>query len=215
MPGWTEEEVTEYTAERSLSQADKLILSWLLELNPFTLVELGCGPGMIAERALFIDRYLCTDISFGFLRAASIARPSGLFINCRADSLPVRACFADCVVAMAVLHHLKPDELAVSLGEIHRILKPEGVFILLEDWCFSNPATRFEEEAGKWRFRNGQTENHLLEENWKEELSAAGFFSREPEWVNRPFHTTTPHLLLWPNVERTVRMMALKSFKHK
>ena len=207
------EQVREYTAGRVLSAADGYILEELKKISPDTVVEIGCGPGIIAGRTLFIKKYICTDITIEFLRVASKARPSGVFLNCRAEILPLRNGMADCVVAMAVLHHLNKKVLQNSLSEIRRILKPNGIFLLLEDWCFEKGITGFEEEARRWRFRNGSDENHLTADNWRSEIKAAGFSCKNPVWRERPFHTSAPHLIRWPEADRKVRMMALESVR--
>lgn len=210
---WSPEQVREYTAGRVLSAADRYILEELKKKSPATVIEIGCGPGTIAGRTLFIEKYICTDITIEFLRVASQARPSGLFINCRAETLPFRKGIADCAVAMAVLHHLNTETLRNSLNEIHRILKSNGIFLLLEDWCFEKGITGFEEEARKLRFRNGSDENHLTADNWLREIGAAGFSCGNPVWTERPFHTSDPHLIRWPEEDRKVRMMALESVR--
>ena len=211
--GWSQEQVREYTANRVLSAADRYVLEELKKKAPDTVVEIGCGPGMIAGRTLFVEKYICTDITFNFLSVASAARPTGIFINCRAETLPLRNGMADCVMAMAVLHHLNKKVLQHSLNEIHRILKPNGIFLLLEDWCFEKGITGFEEEARRLRFRNGSDENHLTADSWLREIRAAGFSCRNPVWTERPFHTSAPHLVRWPEVDRKVRMMALESVR--
>ncbi|MCD4847917.1 MAG: methyltransferase domain-containing protein [Candidatus Aegiribacteria sp.] len=210
---WSPDQVREYTANRMLSDADEYILEELKKRSPDTVVEIGCGPGTIAGRALFIEKYICTDITVEFLRVTSTARPSCVLLNCRAENLPLPNGMADCVVAMAVLHHLNDKALQHSLSEIHRILKPNGIFLLLEDWCFEKGITGFEEEARRLRFRNGSDENHLTADNWRRVIRAAGFSCGNPVWTERPFHSTDPNLTRWPEVDRKVRMMALESVR--
>ena len=210
---WSPGQVREYTANRMLSAADRYILEELKKKSPDTVVEIGCGPGTIAGRALFIEKYICTDITLDFLIVASEVRPSAVFLNCRAETLPLRNGVADCVVAMAVLHHLNSKALQHSLNEIHRILKPNGIFLILEDWCFEKGITGFEEEARRLRFRNGSNEHHLTADNWLREITAAGFSCRDPVWTERPFHTFASHLIRWPEKDRKVRMMALESIR--
>ena len=210
---WSPEHVREYTANRVYSAADRYILEELRKKSPDTVVEIGCGPGTIAAKAFFINNYIRTDITMEFLRVASKAGPSSVLVNCRAEILPFRNVTVDCVVAMAVLHHLPKETLRYSLNEIHRILKPDGIFLLLEDWCFVKGITGFEEEARKFRFGNGSDENHLTADNWLREITAVGFSCGNPVWTERPFHTSTPHLIRWPAADRKVRMMALESVR--
>jgi len=210
---WSADQAREYTEGRVLSEADGYVLQELRKISPRTVVEIGCGPGTIAALALFVENYICTDVTMEFLRAACRTRPSGVFLNCRAETLPFGSGIADCVVAMAVLHHLPNEALRHSLSEIHRILKPNGVFLLLEDWCFEKEITGFEEEARKFRFGNGSDEYHRAAANWLSEISAIGFSCGDPVWTHRPFHTSAPHLIRWPEADRKVRMMALESVR--
>ncbi len=210
--GWSAEQVREYTAGRVFSDADSYILQRLEKNSPDTVVEIGCGPGIIAGMTLFARKYICTDITFDFLKVAFETASNCLFINC-SDDMPLPDSLADCVLAMVVLHHLPKEALRPSLYEIHRILKPGGIFLLLEDWCFQRGTTGFEEEARRWRFRNGSDENHLAAEEWSREIKSAGFSCADPVWVERPFHTSASHFTRWPEEERKVRMMALESVR--
>ncbi len=129
---WSRSRALEYAANRADSQADRAILERLLGLNPERVIEIGCGPGVIRRRADFIENYICTDLSIHFLREFS-----GVRVCCDGCALPFRAGSASCVVAMAVLHHLECQPLRAALSGIYRVLRPGGVFLLLEDWCFA------------------------------------------------------------------------------
>ncbi len=207
MNHWNDPDTVEkYISCRVSSEADRFVVHRLAELGPAKLVELGTGPGTVMKSAGFIQNYIPTDISLEFLSR----------LNCRlavcasAASIPLGNSSLDCVLAMAVLHHLNTFELRDALREIHRILRPGGTFLLIEDWCFSRGDTAFEEEARKVRFRYGTKENHLAEGSWLLELETAGFRCRRRTWVRRPFHTADPRLMNWPEGERRVRMLFLE-----
>lgn len=210
---WSSEQVSQYTANRKTSVADSYILERIDDLSPERLIEIGCGPGIIASKASSITDYVCSDLTYNFLAVTSAIAPSVTCVNCSAESLPFSDNSADCVISMVVLHHLNSTELSHAIREIYRILIPGGTFILLEDWCFTQGFTEFEELARLWRFRNGSDENHLSSEEWQRRITLAGFKCGKPVWVNRPFSTADPSLLRWPERERAVRMMALESVK--
>ncbi len=205
---WSLSRAREYSKNRTESPADRAILNRLRGLNPETVIEIGCGPGVIRRRADFIENYVCADLSIHFLRELSGAR-----VCCDGCALPFRAGSAGCMVAMAVLHHLECEPLRAALNGIHRVLRPGGTFLLLEDWCFVRGATPFEEEARKTRFKYGSRENHLAGGTWLMELREAGFSVLSNTWVERPFHTHDPCLLRWPEEERRVRMLLVESLK--
>lgn len=199
----------EYIAGRVFSRADSHVLKRLEKIKPSTLIELGTGPGEVMKRAGFVENYISTDISMEFLTYLD----SGTSVCCRGCRLPFRTASADCVLAMAVLHHLDCTRLHDALRETHRILKPRGILLLLEDWCFTSGATEFEEEARKVRFRHGTRENHLAWGTWLFELHRAKFACQSETWTDRPFHTSNERLLSWPRQERKVRMLCLESMK--
>jgi len=211
--GWSLDRVQKYIAGRVFSEADRYVLSRLQSLGPATLIELGCGPGIILRRADFIKNYICTDLSIHFLRALGQNGSTSGTVCCDGCELPFMAGTADCVLGMAVLHHLDCISLGRALREIRRVLKPGGVFILLEDWCFSRGATPFDEEARKCRFKYGSRENHLALGSWLLELRGNGFRCDEPVWVKRPFQSGDIHLPHWPAEERTVRMCCFEAVK--
>lgn len=204
---WNDPHIVErYILGRVSSEADRFVVDRLFELSPDKLVELGTGPGTVMRSAGFIRTYIPTDLSPEFLRRLNC--PSAVCAS--ASSIPLETCSFDCALAMAVLHHLNTFELRDALREIHRILRPGGTFLLLEDWCFSRGETPFEEEARKIRFRYGTKENHLAEGTWLLELETAGFSCRRRTWVRRPFHATDRRLTNWPVSERSVRMLCLE-----
>ncbi len=212
---WSGGEIRDYAAERAFSDADRHIISILKQANPDTVLELGCGPGVICNRSSFIKNYICTDKAHDFLKITSAQCPKRAVVCCDACELPFPEESADCVLAMAVLHHLDSNALAKALHQVHRVLKEGGQFILLEDWCFSSGETVFEEEARKIRFKYGTCENHLASGTWLYLLESFGFTCSDEEWVRRPFHSSDTRLLRWPESERTVRMCCFTGVKNR
>lgn len=204
---WTDPgAVRKYISGRVLSEADLLVAHRLKELSPKILLELGTGPGLVARKASIPGNYIPSDVSMEFLKLLDL--PASVCFT--AHRIPLRDCSVDCILAMAVLHHLNNRDLQCALREVQRVLQPGGRFLLVEDWCFSRGETGFEEEARKNRFRYGTKENHLASGTWLLELQAAGFALCEKKWVTRPFHTSDPRLLRWPEEMRKIRMLFLE-----
>lgn len=201
--------VREYSLGRKDSPADSLVLEILERLKPETVMEIGAGPGKVYKAAGSPATWYPTDLSPAFLRGLD----SGLGICCHAASLPFPERSFHCVLAMAVLHHLRCGDLQEALREVNRVLVPGGTFILLEDWCFARGATPFEEEARKTRFRYGTRENHLAEGTWVLELELAGFRVTRRTWTTRPFDAADLKLLNWGEEERVVRMLCFQALK--
>ena len=99
------------------------------------IVELFCGRGngLHALSELGFTRLAGVDLSFSLLN-----QYRGLGKVCVSDcrKLPFKDQCKDFVVIQGGLHHLStlPDDLEQTLSETHRVLKDDGVFILVEPW---------------------------------------------------------------------------------
>ncbi|MEV4442104.1 class I SAM-dependent methyltransferase [Streptomyces sp. NPDC049577] len=108
----------------------------LTEMRGRTLLDFGCGPGIVAERAarLYGVRVLAVDVSPAMLQAARRRNPPGaefrLIRDGRVADLPDRC--ADAAMCNHVLATL-PDKDGILrlLSEIHRLLKPGGRLAVL------------------------------------------------------------------------------------
>jgi len=106
-------------------------------------LELGCGTGFFLlnlKLAGVIDSGAVTDLSPGMVEVAvRNAKGLGFDVEGRvadAESIPYEDNSFDLVVGHAVLHHIPDVEQA--LREVLRVLKPGGVFMVLE---FYRPTT--------------------------------------------------------------------------
>lgn len=100
----------------------KLVLDW------------GCGHGMasalLARRGA---RVVATDLSGGYCRETSMrasvhGRDVGV-IQADGERLPFSDSVFDAIWGHAILHHLETDK---ALGEVERILKPDGKFVFCD-----------------------------------------------------------------------------------
>jgi len=116
-----------------------------------TLVDLGCGSGLVALEAARIagpsGRVICVDASAGALeRAREEAERRGLgnlwFLQADVCDLPLEDASADAVTGRSVLAYVR--DRGKALGEAWRVLRPGGRISLFE------PALRDEAYLMDW-----------------------------------------------------------------
>lgn len=92
---------------------------------PLRIVDVGCGPGNTLLRLRDLGRVFGIDYSTDALR---FAKDRGLSaVRASLDALPTMSESADVIVALDVLEHVEDDR--EVLRQIHRTLKPGGVFV--------------------------------------------------------------------------------------
>lgn len=176
---------------RNLPAEDVAILDRLALPAGSHILEIGTGTGHFARAAARAGyRVTALDVSPAMLQyAEDRAKTDGLAAIefCHAGFLTLTAAPAtfDAAVSVAVLHHLPDLWKAVALSNIHRALKPGGLFLLC-DVVFSaqhgDPRSQFEAfiEAVPESMRDGAI-GHIAKEystlDWIMEglLTRAGF----------------------------------------
>ena len=131
----------------------KMTLDWAME--PLALAEddrvlnVPCGHGEFIER--MFNRWPTVEIvgideSLPRLaRAAARNFGSGVYLmQAGAGRLPLESSSLDAAVCSAALHCI--SEPAPMLAEMHRVLKPGGILLLM-DWCHDYPMQRSRELA--------------------------------------------------------------------
>ncbi|WP_230777212.1 class I SAM-dependent methyltransferase [Roseiconus lacunae] len=138
---------------RFLSDCRSLVQS----VTPTRILEVGCGPGDLAARALTLPNvdYVGIDISHREVFKAASKLPHHRFAVAAAESLPFGDSFADLVVGCEVIEHL--HEPAIAIAEISRV---SSKFALLSVpwepmWRILNCA------RGKYWSSLGNTPGHL------------------------------------------------------
>jgi SAM-dependent methyltransferase len=99
----------------------------IAELDPATVLEVGCGPGELSER---LARELGADVVAIDLseRMVELARGRGVEASVAdVQSLPFADASFDCVVAAWMLYHVADVDL--GLAEIARVLRPGGQLV--------------------------------------------------------------------------------------
>ncbi len=93
-----------------------------------SIVDIGCGNARNA--APFKTAILGIDASKGMIKAAlSLSKKKNInaeFIAGDALSLPLKSESADCALAIALYHHMKPEDACSALSELFRVLKSGG-----------------------------------------------------------------------------------------
>lgn len=114
------------------------ILPWLL--NGYSLgdsvLELGAGPGATTEALRHRSAHI-TSLEYDHKFAAQIGSRYGKtnvsVLQGDAASLPFPDATFSSATAILVLHHLRSSQQQEkTFAEIHRVLKPDGVFLVFE-----------------------------------------------------------------------------------
>ena len=97
-----------------------------------SVLDVGSGTGIVLDalrsKAPEGARLVGCDKSAGMIRVARCRVPVGRFVEASALSLPFGESNFDVVTASFVLSHLSDCE--AGLAEVHRVLKPGGVFAM-------------------------------------------------------------------------------------
>ncbi|HYN11849.1 MAG TPA: class I SAM-dependent methyltransferase [Burkholderiales bacterium] len=158
------EEFWRGTRDHDVSQNIAELLRHIEGEGPFTILDLGCGPGRDL-RAFAALGHVAVGLE-GAPRFAAMAREHSGCEVLEQDFLTLklpRGRF-DGVFANAALFHVPSQELPRVLAELREALKPRGVLFS------SNPHGRNEEGWNRGRYGA----YHNLE-TWRRYLSAAGF----------------------------------------
>jgi SAM-dependent methyltransferase len=154
----------EGTRDHDVSQNIQALLRYIESEPPFTILDLGCGPGRDLKTLAELGH---TAIGIeGLERFAAMARDhSGCEVwpqdFLKLDLPPGRF---DAVFANAALFHVPSQELPRVLCELHATLKPRGVLFS------SNPHGNDEEGWNRGRYGA----YHRIE-TWRRYVSSAGF----------------------------------------
>lgn len=144
--------------------------SALLHLvNPeWVVADLGCGTGNASELlAPVVKRVIAVDQSEAMLDAARKRLGSAGNIDLAQGELtrlPIQTASVDAAVMVLVLHHVEKPGAAIA--EMHRVLKPGGVALIV-DMC--------EHDRGEYRHTLGHRWLGFSDKTMREELTRAGF----------------------------------------
>ena len=122
--------------ERYVRDSTTLALAEFPALPALRVVDIGCGTGVLLERALDADNTrtaIGVDVTFDMLRQAAERLPRTVPLICASgDNVPLRGASVDVVVSTSALHYLR-DPIRM-LREAFRLLVPGGT-VIVSDWC--------------------------------------------------------------------------------
>jgi SAM-dependent methyltransferase len=99
--------------------------------NRGSVCDLGCGPGHILHYLReFNPEVIGLDLSLGLLRQASDRYPGMLFLQGDMLALPFASGTLGGIVAFYSIIHFDDSQVDRSLGEMRRVLRPDGQLLL-------------------------------------------------------------------------------------
>lgn len=150
-------------------------------------VDIGCGAGHVVDRILRNSphadvRYLAIDPVWTpavpvLRRAQKRYANQLLFIRGDGRHLPASDAAFDGASLVFVLHHVPFDWQEQILGEVRRVLKPGGLFLLVEDTP-DNPAEwdATVQRDRRFNFESKHEEHYYRSRaDWRAELARLGF----------------------------------------
>jgi ubiquinone/menaquinone biosynthesis C-methylase UbiE len=139
------------------------------------VLDLCCGSGqstkILAERSQHVVGLDASPLS---LARAKKNVPQAEYVEAFAEDMPLEDDLFDLVLTNTALHEMKPDQLQQILAEVQRVLKPGGVFTIVDfhrpnNWLFWLPLVAF-----LWLFET-ETAWKLIETDLVKLLRTNGF----------------------------------------
>lgn len=105
----------------------RLLRRALPTVDPPTVLDLGCGTGVIAKEMSEWARPIGLDMS---AQALAYCRQRGVaeLVQANGEALPIRSASVDAVLALDIFEHIDDDRAAFA--EAFRVLRPGGVLVL-------------------------------------------------------------------------------------
>ncbi len=118
-----------YVGERAAIAED--LMPWR-DVGSRRFLDFGCGTGEFAP-SFPHSQYLGVDLSPGYVRYAAAENPRSPFGVMNGQALALRDQVFDAVLVVGVVHHLADALAQATIAELHRVLRPGGEMLVLED----------------------------------------------------------------------------------
>ncbi|HXH65204.1 MAG TPA: class I SAM-dependent methyltransferase [Mariprofundaceae bacterium] len=93
-----------------------------------TVLDIGSGPVCLSHFIDHANRVFIDPLLDDYQRAYPGALPSGKYLNCMAENIPLAAASCDLVMCYNALTYTLNPELVIN--EIERVLKPDGFLVV-------------------------------------------------------------------------------------
>jgi ubiquinone/menaquinone biosynthesis C-methylase UbiE len=144
------------------------------------ILDLCCGSGQATEFLLkFSQNVTGLDASPLSLRRARHNVPNATYVEAFAEDMPFTDNLFDVVHTSAALHEMQPEQLRKIIQEVYRVLKPGGVFTLVDFHPPTNPIFWTGLSVFFWLFET-ETAWELLKTDLPGLLRINGFEVGEP-----------------------------------
>ncbi|AFZ60045.1 class I SAM-dependent methyltransferase [Anabaena cylindrica FACHB-243] len=152
-----------------------------LTLNSDTQVlDLCCGSGQTTEFLVKLSQNVTgLDASPLSLQRARRNVPNATYIEAFAENMPFADHLFDVIHTSAALHEMQPEQLRKIIQEVYRVLKPGGVFTLVDFHSPTNPIFWPGLSVFFWLFET-ETAWELLKTDLPALLTENGFEVGEP-----------------------------------
>lgn len=147
-----------------------------LEINSNTeVLDLCCGAAPVTQYLVqYSNKVTALDASPVALQRAADKAPEANYVEGLAQEMPFPNNQFDLVHTSVALHEMNPQELTEILQEVYRVLKPGGIFTLVDFHKPTNPLFVPGLAVFMWLFET-ETAWQLLKTDLVEKLQQLGF----------------------------------------
>ncbi|MEH2377140.1 class I SAM-dependent methyltransferase [Nostoc sp.] len=118
----------------------QLALQGLTIHSDTQVLDLCCGSGQTTQFLVkFSQNVTGLDASPKSLQRARLNVPLASYVEAFAEEMPFRDNLFDVVHTSVALHEMQPQQLRKIINEVYRVLKPGGVFTLVDFHAPTNP----------------------------------------------------------------------------
>lgn len=159
----------------------RLALSGLTLEADTKILDLCCGSGQATEILVqYSQEVTGLDASPKSIKRAQTNVPSAQYVEGFAENMPFEDNVFDVVHTSAALHEMNPEQLLEILNEVHRVLKPGGIFTLVDFHSPTNPIFWPGVATFLWLFET-ETAWQLLKTDLVNLLTNIGFQVNSPQ----------------------------------